>query len=112
MSARNGRHGRSSAITRGPAKSSSGWLVFVSQCTGFTDADTLLETFRGFGSIRRHFVPSDRSRGGLRGYAMLQYQEKADAEAAIASMDCSAVGGIRIRCDWAVYSDRRSGDGR
>ncbi len=63
--------------------------------------DDVLDKFADYGSVRSIQVNLDRHTGFNKGYGILEYGGRAEAEAAIARMDGQELMGKQVRVAWA-----------
>lgn len=65
-----------------------------------TDSD-VLDTFNEYGRVINCTVELDRRTGYTKGYALVEYSSRKEAEKAIDEMDGKEVLGKTVRVDWA-----------
>lgn len=75
--------------------------IFVGDLSPDVTDDVLNKAFMAFGTLSDARVMWDMNSGKSRGYGFLAFRDKADAEAAIASMNGEWLGSRAIRVNWA-----------
>ncbi len=76
------------------------------------EEDTVLDSFAEFGKVRSINLNPDRKTGWSKGYAMIEYELKREAEAAIAGMDGKQLLGKEVSVSFAFVSGADGGEGR
>ena len=68
--------------------------------------DDVLDSFADFGTVRSIALNLDRRTGFAKGYALIEYMERSEGEAAIQAMDGQALLGKEVRVSWAFVLGR------
>ena len=90
------------SATRGGVLSPSGsWVVFVTGVHMEAEDEDLFEAFSEFGDVRAIHLNPDKRTGFCKGYCLVEYAERTQAEEAIAEMDGKDVLGNKIEVSWA-----------
>eukprot|EP01023_Acetabularia_acetabulum_P033568 TRINITY_DN3142_c3_g1_i2.p1 TRINITY_DN3142_c3_g1~~TRINITY_DN3142_c3_g1_i2.p1 ORF type:complete len:160 (+),score=37.18 TRINITY_DN3142_c3_g1_i2:196-675(+) len=71
----------------GPAKSIEGWVIFINNVHGEATEEVIYETFGEYGDIKNIYLNLDRRTGFAKGYVIVEYEKKSEAENAINSMN-------------------------
>eukprot|EP01083_Nonionella_stella_P106761 308387_1 len=71
--------------------------LYVGNLDYNTTEDDIREAFSPFGNIIKIFMPTDRETGRPRGFGFVEYDNRKDAEAAIAKMDSATLGSRNLR---------------
>ncbi len=87
-----------------PPAAVEGWIIFVTGVHEEASEDDVLDSFAEFGKVRNINLNLDRKTGLVKGYAMIEYELKKEAEAAIAGMDGKALLGKEVNVSFAFVS--------
>ena len=85
----------------GPVKSVEGWIVFVWNVHEEAQEEDVLDAFGEYGDVRNIHVNLDRRTGFVKGYVLVEYAEKREADAAIKAMHGADMLGQTLGCDYA-----------
>merc|ERR1712137_349341 len=81
-------------------KSIEGWIVFLTGIHEEAEENELLDKLSDFGSIKNFQLQIDRRTGFVTGYALVEYEKREEAEAAIKALDNSEFMERTIRASW------------
>jgi len=97
----------------GPLRSVEGWIVFASGIHEEATEEDIRDRFSDFGEVKNYQLPLDRRTGFVKGYALIEYEHKEEAESAIKEANGTQFMDNIIHVDWAfskgVVKSRTSG---
>lgn len=91
-----------------PARSIEGWIVMIAGLHEETSEEDLQDKFADFGTIRNLHLNLDRRTGYVKGYALLEYANRAESDTAIAEANGSKLLGQTIEVSYAFLEPPNS----
>ena len=92
----------------GPVKSVEGWIVFVWNVHEEAQEEDILDAFGEYGDVRNIHVNLDRRTGFVKGYVLIEYAERKEADAAIKAMNGADMLGQTLGSDFAFREGPRT----
>ncbi|OAV88839.1 hypothetical protein PTTG_04453 [Puccinia triticina 1-1 BBBD Race 1] len=83
------------------ARSVEGWVVIVQGVHEEATEEDLMEKFSDYGHVMNLAMPLDRRTGYVKGYALVEYETRKEAEMAIKSGTESKLLDQTLKCDFA-----------
>lgn len=85
----------------GPQRSVEGWIIFVSGLNEEAQEDDIRDAFSEYGPVKSVHVNLDLQTGFCKGYALIEYNEKSEAQDAINALHGTELLGKSVKVDWA-----------
>ncbi|CAM9596108.1 unnamed protein product [Choristocarpus tenellus] len=93
-------------VTGGPQRSVEGWIVLARNIHQEAQEDDIMDKFSEYGAVKNLHVNLDRRTGFVKGYALVEFEEKDEAESAIADLDDSDLLGQKLHVAWAFIKGK------
>jgi len=90
-------------------KSGEGWIIAVTGIHEESQEDDIHEAFSEYGPIKQLHMNLDRRTGFVKGYALVEYKNYKEAQAAINAMDDTMLLEKKIHVDWAFKKPPKRG---
>jgi len=91
----------------GPIKSVEGWIVFLRNVHEEATEEDIIDKCSEFGPVKNLQMPLDRRTGFVKGYALVEYEEKTQAEKAIEALNGSQLMEKTLEAGWAFSTDTK-----
>ena len=78
-----------------------GWVIFISGLHQEAQEDDVKDVCSDYGKVTNIQMNLDRRTGFVKGYALVEFTDREEAEKAILSMNDSKLLGKIIKVDWA-----------
>lgn len=81
-----------------------GWVIFVTGVHDEACEDDVLDKFNDYGKARSIHLNLDRQTGFAKGYALIEYATRKEAELAISGMNGQQLLGKEVKVTWAFVT--------
>uniref|UniRef100_A0A7S4IB91 RRM domain-containing protein n=1 Tax=Vannella robusta TaxID=1487602 RepID=A0A7S4IB91_9EUKA len=88
----------------GPVKSVEGWIIFLTGVHEEAEEDGLLDRLSDFGNVQNFQLQLDRRTGFVKGYALVEFEKKEEAESAIRGLNDSEFMEKQLTASWAFVA--------
>jgi RNA-binding protein 8A len=87
----------------GPSRSVEGWVVFITGIHDEANEEDINEKFGEYGQIKSIVLNLDRKLGTPKGYALVEYSEREEAQDAINALHGTQLLGKNIGVHWTFF---------
>ncbi|EGC31127.1 hypothetical protein DICPUDRAFT_40410 [Dictyostelium purpureum] len=91
-----------------PLKSIEGYIVFISNIQEEVQEPDIMDLFSEYGQIKNIHLNIDRRTGFIKGYALIEYENKSEAEDAIKNGNGLELAGNALHVGWAFITGNTS----
>ena len=96
-------------IDKQPIRSIEGWILIISNLHEETSEEDIQDRFSEFGTIKNLHLNLDRRTGYVKGYALLEFAERSEADDAISGANDETLLGQRIKVGYAFLQPPEQG---